>query len=292
LNGQQTGHLLSIQQRLAAHRLLAGTVQRPTSVSALQALSMRMEGLSNVLRDSVAQRAGTFRPVEARLASDQSDATPGSDDARSRESPLYRARLDTITKQLSDVMELLAADDAVILDAVALIHSEVCALIAGSTSAHEPVITQGILASEESDCAGKAPVLARTLAAFLSERVGGASAEQFALAVLERTSQLYSTLIEEANQVPCWPSVEVPRVPAEDGGKSSDTATDWDAVLASRLESLVKGMSVREVAALTGLNRETVRRYLRGSNKPSAAFIVRMAHAFKVSTDWLYGLTS
>lgn len=56
--------------------------------------------------------------------------------------------------------------------------------------------------------------------------------------------------------------------------------------LHDRINEVVRGLSFREVADITGLNAETIRRYVRGAD-PSVAFITRLCEAFDLSAEWL-----
>jgi transcriptional regulator with XRE-family HTH domain len=56
--------------------------------------------------------------------------------------------------------------------------------------------------------------------------------------------------------------------------------------LHERLHIACRGLSVREVADITGLNHETVRRYLNGT-VPSISFVANLAIALAISSDWL-----
>lgn len=56
--------------------------------------------------------------------------------------------------------------------------------------------------------------------------------------------------------------------------------------LHDRINSVVAGLSFRELAELTGLNAETIRRYVRGA-EPSVAFIARLCEVFGLSAEWL-----
>ncbi|MFG0275287.1 MAG: helix-turn-helix domain-containing protein [Phycisphaerales bacterium] len=56
--------------------------------------------------------------------------------------------------------------------------------------------------------------------------------------------------------------------------------------LHDRICSVVEGLSFRELAECTGLNAETIRRYVRGAD-PSVAFIARLCEVFDLSAEWL-----
>jgi len=58
------------------------------------------------------------------------------------------------------------------------------------------------------------------------------------------------------------------------------------ATLHDRICEVVRGLSFRELAEVTGLNAETIRRYVRGAD-PSVAFVTRLCDAFDLSAEWL-----
>jgi hypothetical protein len=63
-------------------------------------------------------------------------------------------------------------------------------------------------------------------------------------------------------------------------------ADQWHRALAARLRLVAAGRTLREIAALTGSNWETARRYLH-HGRASAYFLVRFAAAFAVPLEWL-----
>lgn len=56
--------------------------------------------------------------------------------------------------------------------------------------------------------------------------------------------------------------------------------------LCERLRVACKGLTLREIAAMTGASKEAVRRYLAGS-PPSVEFLARLCEAQSLSADWL-----
>ena len=67
---------------------------------------------------------------------------------------------------------------------------------------------------------------------------------------------------------------------------ADEPASSPPSELHDRINSVVAGLSFREVAELTGLNAETIRRYVRGAD-PSVAFIARLCEVFELSAEWL-----
>lgn len=63
-------------------------------------------------------------------------------------------------------------------------------------------------------------------------------------------------------------------------------ATPEPTTLHDRIGEVVRGLSFRELAELTGLNAETIRRYVRGA-EPSVAFVTNLCDAFELSAEWL-----
>jgi len=56
--------------------------------------------------------------------------------------------------------------------------------------------------------------------------------------------------------------------------------------LHERINAVVEGFSIREIAECVGLNAETVRRYVRGA-EPSVEFVARLCEAFEIASEWL-----
>jgi transcriptional regulator with XRE-family HTH domain len=67
---------------------------------------------------------------------------------------------------------------------------------------------------------------------------------------------------------------------------ADDRPSSRSSELNDRINSIVAGLSFRELAELTGLNAETIRRYVRGAD-PSVAFIARLCEVFELSAEWL-----
>ncbi|GEM_PF-4642813 len=59
-----------------------------------------------------------------------------------------------------------------------------------------------------------------------------------------------------------------------------------DPNLTARIRVATKGQNTREVSYTTGVNRESVRRYLKGG-KPSVEFIRQVCLRYNVLADWL-----
>lgn len=62
--------------------------------------------------------------------------------------------------------------------------------------------------------------------------------------------------------------------------------TVWSARVAGRLRAAAGSDTAAVIAARTGSNHETVRRYLSGA-APKARFIAVFCAAYQVSADWL-----
>jgi transcriptional regulator with XRE-family HTH domain len=71
-------------------------------------------------------------------------------------------------------------------------------------------------------------------------------------------------------------------------GPGARHARTWPCLekLTERIRLIVGAYYVSEVAELVDMNPETVRRYIRGA-APSAQFLMRLANACDVSSDWL-----
>lgn len=54
-----------------------------------------------------------------------------------------------------------------------------------------------------------------------------------------------------------------------------------------RLRDLCAECSFDELELMTGINRETMRRQIRGENRPTAEQAARVCETFGVSADWL-----
>lgn len=54
----------------------------------------------------------------------------------------------------------------------------------------------------------------------------------------------------------------------------------------SRLRIAIGGMTYAQVATMTGVSKESVRRYMRGDS-PSYEFLVSICRGFGLSADWL-----
>jgi transcriptional regulator with XRE-family HTH domain len=65
----------------------------------------------------------------------------------------------------------------------------------------------------------------------------------------------------------------------------------WNAQVANRLRRIADGLTFREIAECTGMNPETVRRYMRGGN-PCIRFVFRFCQEFGTSADAVLGLAS
>jgi transcriptional regulator with XRE-family HTH domain len=55
----------------------------------------------------------------------------------------------------------------------------------------------------------------------------------------------------------------------------------------ARVRWLCNGYTATRIAALTGCNQETARRYIKGLNNPSPAFLAALCRALGVSPAWL-----
>jgi transcriptional regulator with XRE-family HTH domain len=69
-------------------------------------------------------------------------------------------------------------------------------------------------------------------------------------------------------------------------GKSWPKTDEWYMGLARRLRETVGDLSGRQIAARTGTNFETVRRYMHGG-RPCAQFLAAIIEEFRVDADWL-----
>ena len=54
-----------------------------------------------------------------------------------------------------------------------------------------------------------------------------------------------------------------------------------------RLRELCAGYSFDDLEVMTGINRETIRRQVRGQNRPTAEHAARVCETFGASADWL-----
>ncbi|MCB9845677.1 MAG: hypothetical protein H6811_06805 [Phycisphaeraceae bacterium] len=59
-----------------------------------------------------------------------------------------------------------------------------------------------------------------------------------------------------------------------------------DPALTDRLHAVLSARNLREIAAITGVHHETVRRYLLG-HSPSAAFLTAVCTQLRVNGHWL-----
>jgi hypothetical protein len=60
--------------------------------------------------------------------------------------------------------------------------------------------------------------------------------------------------------------------------------------VAKRLREIAGDYTLRELGKETGANHETIRRYLE-DGKPSVEFVHSFCRRFKVSADWLLGIS-
>lgn len=72
----------------------------------------------------------------------------------------------------------------------------------------------------------------------------------------------------------------------EPNGNGGDPGSQMDVAMAQRLRAVTREFSHRELAELTGMSHETVRRYLEGK-VPGPGFIKRLCEALGLSADWL-----
>lgn len=78
-------------------------------------------------------------------------------------------------------------------------------------------------------------------------------------------------------------------VPQHQAGRNPVAPGDrpaWERSLLARLQEASEGYSYREVADLTGIHPETVRRYLT-KGRPPAYFVAAFCSAMQVSPAWL-----
>jgi hypothetical protein len=73
---------------------------------------------------------------------------------------------------------------------------------------------------------------------------------------------------------------------SEGGTKQLGTCVSWHEALVNRLCHAADGYSFQEIAARTGTNHETVRRYMLHGRVP-ATFICAFCRAFEVEPTWL-----
>lgn len=60
-----------------------------------------------------------------------------------------------------------------------------------------------------------------------------------------------------------------------------------DSLLVTRLRIAVAPDNYRQVSETTGINAETVRRYMTGKTPPSAKFLAEVCKAYRVQGSWL-----
>lgn len=63
-------------------------------------------------------------------------------------------------------------------------------------------------------------------------------------------------------------------------------------ILGKRLRDCRGSKSAREVADLLGITQQTLTGYERGRAEPNCAMLAALARHYKVTTDWLLGLTN
>jgi transcriptional regulator with XRE-family HTH domain len=75
----------------------------------------------------------------------------------------------------------------------------------------------------------------------------------------------------------------MPKRKKRSSGRSTYSRTGF----LKRLRLLCGGHSFDELEVLTGINRETIRRQVRGQNRPTAEHAARVCETFSASADWL-----
>ncbi len=68
---------------------------------------------------------------------------------------------------------------------------------------------------------------------------------------------------------------------------SPQTPAQYCAALTDHIQIVCRARSISDVARITGFNRETVRRYLRGQ-RPDVEFVAKLAMSLHVSSEWLF----
>lgn len=59
----------------------------------------------------------------------------------------------------------------------------------------------------------------------------------------------------------------------------------------SRVAEVQNGMNTSAFARQIGMNQKTIDLYMKGERKPSVDFVLNICSTFKVSADWLLGLS-